>query len=186
MKQNQKRNRRGHIALMIAILRLPVFSRARRLAIQPTDMISMSLCGRTTAIRLTHQCEFLTSRSAASSLYSVYDDELRKTMKITDVDTGDVPHKTYEKAAKLSIGLQGHLCDGTRGQCEISIWFESRSDKNVEVRSVLYDLCPTEWETPIGACESQHGLPKPVKSRRSRFTWRPYSGDIAEKRILEL
>ena len=114
----------------------------------------------------------------------VYDDEIRKTMKITDVDTGDVPHKTYEENGKfvIRLGDEDTYVTGPQ-QYEISYLVRIYDDKNVESDVLYYDLLPTEWETPIGACEINMKLPKPVKKSEIEIYAAAYGSDTVHENV---
>ena len=105
-------------------------------------------------------------------------------MKITDVDTGNVPHKTYEENGKfvIRLGDEDTYVTGPQ-QYEISYLVRIYDDKNVESDVLYYDLLPTEWETPIGACEINMKLPKPVKKSEIEIYAAAYGSDTAHENV---
>ena len=160
MKQNQKRNRnrlRLRIALMIAILLAACVFPGAALA-YTTDRYDIDVIVRednSYQVKERINVNFDKQKRGIFRYIPVYDDEMRKTMKITDVDTGDVPHKTYEENGKfvIRLGDEDTYVTGPQ-QYEISYLVRIYDDKNVESDVLYYDLLPTEWETPIGPARS--------------------------------
>ena len=179
MKQNQKRNRnrlRLRIALMIAILLTACVFPGAAFA-YTTDRYDIDVIVRednSYQVKERIDVNFDKQQRGIFRYIPVYDDEIRKTMKITDVDTGDVPHKTYEENGKfvIRLGDEDTYVTGPQ-QYEISYLVRIYDDKNVESDVLYYDLLPKEWETPVSLCELNMKLPKPVKKWRSRFTRQP-------------
>ena len=48
---------------------------------------------------------------------------------------------------------------------------------------LYYDLLPTEWETPIGACEINMKLPKPVKKSEIEIYAAAYGSDTVHENV---
>ena len=111
MKQNQKRNRnrlRLRIALTIAILLAACVFPGAALA-YTTDRYDIDvIVGEDNSYQVKERINvnFDKQKRGIFRYIPVYDDEVRKTMKITDVDTGDVPHKTYQENSKYLILLR--------------------------------------------------------------------------------
>ena len=187
MKQNQKRNRlRLRIALMIAILLAACVFPGAALA-YTTDRYDIDVIVRednSYQVKERINVNFDKQKRGIFRYIPVYDDEVRKTMKITDVDTGDVPHKTYEENSKFVIllGDEDTYVTGPQ-QYEISYLVRIYDDKNVESDVLYYDLLPTEWETPIGACEINMKLPKPVKKSEIEIYAAAYGSDTAHENV---
>ena len=144
MKQNQKRNRnrlRLRIALMIAILLTACVFPGAAFA-YTTDRYDIDVIVRednSYQVKERIDVNFDKQQRGIFRYIPVYDDEMRKTMKITDVDTGDVPHKTYEENGKfvIRLGDEDTYVTGPQ-QYEISYLVRIYDDKNVDDRFRAY------------------------------------------------